>query len=56
MWRQCHGCPASGDGIEGIFFSAGKQQDVLKKKTRDKTLESTLKTEINTKVPTCDDK
>ena len=56
MWRQFHGCPASGDGIERVFFSAGKQHDALKKKTMDKTLESTLKASINTKLPTCDDK
>ena len=56
MWRQFHGCPASGGGIERVFFSAGKQHDTLKKKTMDKTLESTLKASINTKLPTCDDK
>ena len=56
MWRQCHGCPASGGGIERVFFSAGKQHDALKKKTMDKTLESTLKASINTKLTTCDDK
>jgi hypothetical protein len=39
MWRQFHGCPASGGGIERVFFSDGKQHDPLKKKTRDKTLE-----------------
>jgi hypothetical protein len=55
MWRQFHGCPASGGGIERVFFSAGKQHDVLKKRTMDKTLERTLKTSINTKLPTCDD-
>ena len=55
MWRQFHGCPASGDGIERVFFSTGKQHDALKKKTRDKTLEITLKAAINTKLPTCDD-
>ncbi len=27
MWRQFHGCPASGGGIERVFFSAGKQHD-----------------------------
>jgi hypothetical protein len=43
-------------GIEGVFFSAGKQHDTLKKKTMDKTLENTLKASINTKLPTCDDK
>jgi hypothetical protein len=56
MWRQFHGCPASGGGIERVFFSAGKQHDVLKKRTMDKTLENTLKASINTKLPTCDDK
>jgi hypothetical protein len=56
MWRQFHGCPASGGGIERAFFSDGKQHDVLKKRTMDKTLESTLKASINTKLPTCDDK
>ena len=39
-----------------MFFSAGKQHDVLKKNTIDKTLESTLKASINTMLPTCDDK
>ncbi len=53
MWRQFHGCPASGGGIERVFFSAGKQHDALKK-TMDKTLENTLKASINTKLPTCD--
>jgi hypothetical protein len=56
MWRQLHGCPASGDGIQRVFFSAGKQHDALKKRTIDKTLESTKKTSINAKLPTCDDK
>jgi hypothetical protein len=44
--------------IERIFFSAGKQHDSLKKRNivRDKTLESTVKAGINTKLPTCDDK
>ena len=55
MWRQFHGCPASGGGIERVFFSAGKKHDALKKKM-DKTLESTLKASINTTLPTCDDK
>jgi hypothetical protein len=55
MWRQFNGCPASGDGIERVFFSAGKQHDTLKIKTMDKTLESTLKASINTMLPTCDD-
>ena len=45
----------SGGGIERVFFSGGKQDDVLEK-TMDKTLENTLKTSINTKLPTCDDK
>jgi hypothetical protein len=39
-----------------IFFSTGKQHDDLKKKNMDKTLEITLKSSINTKLPTCDDK
>jgi hypothetical protein len=56
MWRQFHGCPASGGGIERVFFSAGKQHDALKKRTMHKTLESTLKVSINTTLPTCDDK
>ena len=50
-------CPRiSGGGIEWVFFSAGKQHDALKKRTMDKTLESTLKAGINTKLSTCDDK
>jgi hypothetical protein len=56
MWRQFHGCPASGGGIERVFCSARKQHDALKKRTMDKTLESTLKASINTTLPTCDDK
>jgi hypothetical protein len=56
LWRQFHGCPASGDGIDRVFFSSGKQHDALKKRTMDKTLEITLKTSINTTLPTCDDK
>jgi hypothetical protein len=56
MWRQFHGCPASGGGIEGVFFSDGKHHPVLKKRTMDKTLERTLKASINTTLPTCDDK
>jgi hypothetical protein len=57
-WRQFHGCPASGGGIERVFFSAGNldSMDTLKKNTMDKTLESTLKASINTMLPTCDDK
>jgi hypothetical protein len=55
MWRQFHGCPASG-GIERVFFSVGKHHDPLKKRTMDKTLENTLKGSINTTLPTCDDK
>ena len=35
---------------------AGKQNDDLKKRTMDKTLENTLKVGMNTKFPTCDDK
>jgi hypothetical protein len=38
-WRQFHGCPASGGGIERVFFSAGKKHHALKKNTMDKTLE-----------------
>jgi len=56
MWRQFHGCPGSGGGIERVFTAAGKQHDALKKSTMDKTLESTLKAGMNTKLPTCDDK
>jgi hypothetical protein len=56
MLRQFHGCPASGGGIERVICSVGKQHDDLKKKTMDKTLEITLKTSINTKLLTCDDK
>jgi hypothetical protein len=56
MWRQFHGCSASGGGIERDFFSAGKQHDALKKRTMHKTLENTLKVSINTTLPTCDDK
>jgi hypothetical protein len=43
-------------GIERVFFSAGKQHDVLKQNIMDKTLESTLEASINTILPTCDDK
>ncbi len=39
-----------------VFFSTGKQHDALKKRTMDKTLESTMKASINTKLPTCHDK
>jgi hypothetical protein len=56
MWKQFHDCPTSGGGIERVFFSVGKQHDALKKETMDKSLENTLKTSINTKLPTCDDK
>ena len=31
MWRQFHGCPGSGGGIERVFNAAGKQHDALKK-------------------------
>jgi hypothetical protein len=50
MWRQFHGCPGSGGGIEGVFTVAEKQHDDLKKNTMDKTLESTLKAGMNTKI------
>ena len=56
MWRHFYGCPASGDGIERVFTSAGKQHDALKKNTTDKALENTLKAGINTKLSTCVDK
>jgi hypothetical protein len=56
MWRQLHGYPTSGGGIQRVFFSAGMQHDDLKKWTMDKTLESTKKASINTKLSTCDDK
>jgi hypothetical protein len=56
MWRQFHGGPGSGDGIERVFTATGKQHDDLKKRTMGKTLESTLKSGMNTKLPTCDDK
>jgi hypothetical protein len=56
MWRQFHGCPVSGGGIERVFTTPGKQDHDLKKNTMDKTLEITLKTGMNTKLPTCDDK
>jgi hypothetical protein len=56
MWRHFHGCPGSGDGIDRVFTTAGKEHDTLKKNTMDKTLENTLKTGMNTKLSTCDDK
>jgi hypothetical protein len=35
MLRQFHGCPASGGGIERVFFSAGKHHDsVLSRKKK----------------------
>jgi hypothetical protein len=49
-------CPVSGGRIPRVYFSSGKQHDTLKKRTMDKTLESTKKASINTKFPTCDDK
>ena len=56
MWRQFHGYPGSGGGIERVFTVVGKQYDVLKDRTMDKTLENTLKAGMNTKLPNCDDK
>jgi hypothetical protein len=56
MWRQFHGYPGSVVGIERVFTAAGKQHDALKKSTMDKTLEITLKSGMNTKLPTRDDK
>jgi hypothetical protein len=32
MWRQFHGYPGSGGGIERVFTAVGKQHDDLKKK------------------------
>jgi hypothetical protein len=29
MWKQFHGCPVSGVGIDRVFFSSGKQHDDL---------------------------
>jgi hypothetical protein len=46
----------SGGGIDRVFTTTGKQYDDLKKNTMDKTLENTLKTGMNTKLPTCHDK
>jgi hypothetical protein len=43
-------------GCGDSSMAAGKQHDALKKRTMNKTLESTLKTSINTTFPTCDDK
>jgi len=54
MWRQLHACPASGGGIEQVCTAAGNQHDDFKKHMMDKTLESTLKAGMNTKLPTCD--
>jgi hypothetical protein len=51
MWRQFHGCPGSGVGIERVFTAAGKQHDDLKKNTMDETLEIALKAGMNTKLP-----
>ena len=56
MWRQFHGYPGSGGGIERVFTASGKQHDALKNSTLDKTPENTLKAGMNTKFPTCDDK
>jgi hypothetical protein len=56
MWRQFHGCPGSGGGIERVFTAAAKQHDDLKKRTMDKTLKNTLKPGMNTELPTCDDR
>jgi hypothetical protein len=46
MWRQFHGCPASGGGIERVFFAAGKEHDALKKNFMDKTLENRLRHQL----------
>ena len=37
-----------------VFTTAGKEHDDLKKKTMDKTLESSRKAGLNTKLPICD--
>jgi hypothetical protein len=42
--------------LESGYSESSFQHDTLKKSTMDKTLESTLKTSINTMLPTCDDK
>jgi hypothetical protein len=55
MWRQFHGFPGSGVGIDRVFTTAGKQHDDLKKNTMDKMLESTFKAGMNTELPTCHD-
>ncbi len=37
-------------------LKSGKQHNTLKNNTMDKTQENTMKSGINTKLPTCDDK
>ncbi len=49
QWRQFHCLPPRG-GIGRVFFAAGQQNHALKKNTMNKTLESTLKVSINTKL------
>jgi hypothetical protein len=44
-----------GGGIERVLTADAKQHDALKNRTMDKSLENTLKTGMNTKIPTCDD-
>ena len=53
-WRLFHGCPGSGGEIERVFTTAGKQDDDLKKRVMDKTLEITLKAGMKTKLLTCE--
>jgi hypothetical protein len=56
---EFHGCPASGGGIERLFFSAANLNIMLLSRKKLGTRpwpENTLKEEINTKLPTCDDK
>jgi hypothetical protein len=38
--------------MDRVLFSTAKQDDTLKKRTMDKTLENTLKVSINTTLPT----
>ena len=43
-----------GPRVWRAFTAAGKRHDDLKKKTMDKTPESTLEAAVLTKLPTCD--
>ena len=56
MWRKLYACPAAGGRIQRVFTAAGKQHaDDLKKKTVEKTLESSLKAGMDTELPSGDD-